>query len=62
MEALSEALTQSLDPAPELLEQRLPVFVGDDASGDVMSNDTAIIHTLRHQRADELYFTIVGDW
>ena len=48
-------------PAPELLEQRLPVFVGDDASGDVMSNDEAAVHTLQHQRSDELYFSIVGD-
>ena len=48
-------------PAPEFLEQRLPVFVGDDASGDVMSNDEAVTHTLRHQRNDELYFSVVGD-
>lgn len=48
-------------PVPELLEQRLPVFSGNDATDEVLSDDYAVIHTMRHANGDDLYFHLVGD-
>ena len=48
-------------PMPELLDRRLPMYVGNDAAEDVMGQDKAIMMTMKYAHANDLYFHIVGD-
>lgn len=48
-------------PVPELLERRLPTFVGNDALEDTLSHDKAVILTRKHAHDDDLYFNLAGD-
>lgn len=48
-------------PVPELLEQRLPVFSGNDATDETLSDDAAVILTMQHAHGDDLYFHLIGD-
>lgn len=48
-------------PLPELLERRLPMFVGNDASEDTLSHDEAVLMTRKHAHDNDLYFNLAGD-